>query len=191
MNKTAIYLRTSTAHQSTDMQRADIMAYCKQRGIDNVEVYEDAGFSGRKAKRPGLIKLKSDCAQGKVSTVICWKLDRMFRSLVDMLTLLQDFKQQNVNFIAIKNEIDMSSASGRLMTSMLGAFAEFEAELARERIMGGLAVARSKGVKLGRKASVNVTAVRKLRGEGKSFRTIATELKISLGSVSAALKISA
>lgn len=185
--KAAVYLRVSTGEQSTDLQRSDILAHLAERGVTEFEVYEDRGQSGRKASRPALNRMLDDCRAGKVNLVICWKLDRLFRSLSHLLQTLKTLHDHGVAFVALRSQVDVTTAQGRFMMQMLGAFAEFEAELIRERVKAGLAEARRKGKKLGRRREFNPAPIKALRDRGKSYRQIARELGCSLGTVSRAL----
>ena len=96
-----------------------------------------------------------DARSKRFDVVLCFKMDRLCRSLRDLVITLQDLTELGVEFVAIKDQIDLTTASGRLMTHLLGAFAEFEASLIRERVMSGLANAKAKGKKLGRPRTIN------------------------------------
>lgn len=194
MKKVAVYLRVSTENtknghtQDTAMQRLDIENYLKSKGITEFQVYEDKGFSGTKKNRPALKKLMTDCKQGDVSMVVCWKMDRLFRSLSDLMHTLAEFSSQGIEFVALKDGIDLSTATGRLMMQIIGAFAEFEAAVIKERVISGLANARSKGVRLGRPVRAGHAVVGKLRNEGKSVFEIAKHTGMSERSVYRTLK---
>lgn len=182
-----IYLRVSTTGQSTELQRKEIKGYLTARGWLNWTIYEDK-LTGTSSARPALKQLLKDAKEGSIDTVICWKMDRFFRSLKDLVTTLQELSDVGAEFISIKDQIDMTTASGRLMTHLLAAFAEFEASLIKERVIAGLANAKSKGVVLGRPTSINKDEVLKLRIEGKSLSEIARQLNITKSGVSKTLK---
>ena len=175
----AVYLRISTESekngrtQDVAMQRRDIEAYLNAKGITDFQIYEDKGISGTKANRPALKKMVADCRQGKISMVVCWKLDRLFRSLGHLLETVQEFKTNGVEFVALKDGIDLSTATGVLMFQIIGAFAEFEAAVIKERVLSGLNNARAKGVKLGRPFKNGHSVVGKLKNEGKTVIEIA------------------
>jgi len=181
----AVYLRVSTENvknghvQDTAMQRLDIENYLKTKGVTEFEIYEDKGFSGTKKDRPALKKLMADCRQGKVKMVICWKMDRLFRSLKNLMDTLAEFQTFGIEFVALKDGIDLSSATGRLMMQILGAFSEFEAAVIKERVLSGLANARSKGVKLGRPFKKGHSVVEQLRSEGRTVKEIAEHTGLS------------
>lgn len=194
MKKVAIYLRVSTEglkggrEQTTGSQRTEIEAYLKSKAISEFEVYEDVGISGRKKDRAALNKLLKDCKSGKVSMVVVYKLDRVARSLSHLLEIVTDFKNWNIEFISVKDSLNMDTATGMLMFSILGAFAEFEAATIKERVMSGLANARAKGVKLGRPFKTGHSVVGKLKEEGKSVFEISEITGLSTKTVYRNLK---
>ena len=112
-----------------------------------------------------------------------YKLDRLARSLKDLLEIVATFKELNVDFVSVKDSLDMSTATGMLMFNILGSFAEFEAATIRERVLSGLANARSKGVKLGRKKKEAHSVVCELRANGMTVIEIANHTGLSRKSV--------
>lgn len=186
INRVAIYLRVSTIDQSTELQHREIIAFVQSRGWEVAAVFEDK-LSGTQRNRPALNELMTLVRSRKVDTVICWKLDRLFRSLRDLVAMLQELGELNVSFVALRDQIDLTTSSGRLMAHLLGAFAEFEASLIRERVRAGLDNARSKGVRLGRPPSINVERVVELRALGYSLSAIAEALGTSKSGVSKTL----
>lgn len=190
MNKqVAIYLRVSTEgakngrEQTTDSQRLEIENYLKAKGITEFQIYEDKGISGRKRDRPQLNKMIADCKKGDIKTVIVYKLDRLARSLADLLEIITLFQKLKVEFVSVKDFIDMSTASGRLLFMVLGAVAQFECDTIRERVLSGLANAKSKGIKLGRPFKKGHSVVKKMKDEGKSVREIAEHTGLSVKTV--------
>lgn len=184
--RVAIYLRVSTLDQSTELQRHEITAYVHARSWDIFHIYEDKE-SGTTQKRPALQSMLSAVRARKVDTVICWKLDRLFRSMRDLVTTLHEFQDLGVTFISIKDQIDQTTSTGRLLTHLLGAFAEFEANLIRERVRAGLANAKRKGVKLGRPKTIDIDRVIELRRAGKSLSKIAEIMGVTKSGVSKTL----
>lgn len=178
----AIYVRVSTKDQSTALQLSEINQYLDARNWHQRTVYEDIG-SGTTNRRVQLRKLLDDVSQRKIDIVVCWKLDRLFRSLKDLVTTLQYFSDLGAGFISLKDQIDMTTASGRLLTHLLAAFAEFEAALIRERVRAGLTEAKRKGIKLGRPIIVNPESVTILRRDGYSMSQISSRLGISKSAV--------
>lgn len=185
--RVAIYMRVSTQEQSTELQAREISAYARARGWENVTIYEDQG-TGTNANRPQLKLLLNNARQRKVDLVICWKLDRFFRSLKDLVVTLQEFTELGIDFISIKDNIDLTTSSGRLMMHLLGAFAEFEASLIRERVRAGLSNAKAKGKRLGRPSVIDGAKVVQLKAEGRSLSEIAGILGVTKGGVSKTLK---
>lgn len=140
------YARVSTTHQKLDTQLVAFEEY----GVDTIyKEYE----SGRKKNRPVLEQLLKELAPG--DTLVILKLDRLARGTQHLLKLLDFFETHNINFVSIDNHIDTSTPMGKLIFTIMGAFAEMEACLIRERVMAGLEVARQKGVKLGRPSKIN------------------------------------
>lgn len=182
--KTAIYLRISTKNQDLDSQEHAISLF-QQSHPDRIYItYTDLYQSGRKASRPGLNKLLYAIRKGEINEVIVFKLDRLFRSLTDLLSTLALFKQYNVNFISVSENIDLSTPAGILMMQMLGAFAEFERSIIVGRVKAGLAAAKDRGVKLGKPSKVPLETQLKaveLKADGYSYNQVAkiTGLKIS------------
>jgi DNA invertase Pin-like site-specific DNA recombinase len=178
-----IYLRVSTSEQSTELQLREINQFLDARGWQNREIYEDSGLSGANSNRPQLKRLLSDVKQRKIDIVICWKMDRLFRSLKDLIVTLQEFSELGIEFISLKDNVDLSTSSGKLLMHLLGAFAEFERNLIVERVRAGLVNAKAKGKRLGRPIKRNEEEIRTLRTNGLSIRSIAKELKISKSTV--------
>lgn len=185
----AVYVRVSTSgmkgnhQQDVGMQLLDIKKFLELKGITQFEIYEDKGHTGTKRDRPALKKLLTDCRQGKVKMVVVYKLDRLFRSLRDLMETMAEFNTLEVEFASTKDAIDMTSASGRLLFQVLGAFAEFEAAIIKERVLSGIANAKSKGVKLGRPFKKGHSVVEKMWNEGSSAIDIANHTGLSRWSV--------
>lgn len=189
MKNIGVYLRVSTdglkdgREQTTESQRLDIEAYLKSKGISQFQVYEDKGISGKKRDRPELNRMLRDCKAGKLSMVVIYRLDRLARSLSHLLELVTLFQELKIDFVSVKESLDMTCASGRLLFQILGAFGEFEASTIRERVMSGIANARSKGIRLGRPEKSGHNVVQKLRNEGKTVREIANHTGLSVKTV--------
>lgn len=182
------YLRVSTNDQSTEMQRREIEQYLAARGWESVSFYEDKA-TGTTAERPMLKELLRDARSRKIDVVIVWKLDRFFRSLKGLVLTLQEFSELGIDFVSLKDGIDLSTSAGRLMTHIIGAFAEFEASVIRERVRAGLANAKAKGKTLGRPKNRNDAQIHALHVQGLSLRKIARQLNISLGSVTSSIAV--
>ncbi len=183
--KAALYARVSTLNsQDPTMQVRELEEYCVRRGWRAVRAYIDAGVSGTREKRPGLDKLMSDAKQRKFDAVLVWKLDRWGRSLRHLVNSLAELEALGIVFVSLKDNLDLSTPSGRLMFQIIGAMAEFERSLIVERVRAGLRNARAKGKRLGRPPLVVDRAqMARLRTQGRSIRQIATELGCSHGVV--------
>lgn len=181
----AIYVRVSTSHheQKPEVQIAELRSYCAARKWIIAEEIVDHGYSGDTSNRPGLKLLNKLVKTRKVDAVVVFKLDRLFRSLKHMVITLQEFSDLGVDFVSLHEQIDMTTAAGRLMLHIVAAFAEFEKDLIRERTIAGLEYARSKGKRLGRPETKDSRRILELRSQGKSYRAIATELKCSQAAV--------
>ena len=137
------YARVSTTDQSFDLQTDAL----KQAGCE--KIFSDHGVSGAKAERPGLDKALDHVRKG--DTLVIWKLDRLGRSL----SIVEELKQQGADFASVQDGFDTSSASGKMVFSVIGAMAEYERNLMRERTMAGLAAARARGRMGGRPKSLD------------------------------------
>ena len=181
--RVAIYARVSTANgQTTKNQERELQDVAKRHDWQVVEVYRDKGISGAKGRdqRPGLDKLLAAVACKEVDMVAAWSVDRLGRSLTDLLGVLQELHAKGVNLYLHQQGLDTSTPSGRAMFQMMGVFAEFEHAMIRERVMAGLARAKAEGTRLGRQPTVTndaakVQAIQSDRAAGKSLRTIAQE----------------
>ena len=182
MKMVGIYVRVSTSEQSTENQRRELEVVAAQRGWEVVEIYEDAGISGAKGrdKRPAFDRLLKDATRGRFDLIAAWSVDRLGRSLQDLVTFLQDMHAAGRDLYLHQQAIDTSTPSGRAMFQMLGVFAEFERGMIRERVNAGLARAKAKGVKLGRRpvAPAIERRIRELRSGGMGILKIGRELGV-------------
>ena len=188
--RVAVYLRVSTAEQTTENQRRELHAVAARHGWDGVSVFEDAGISGAKGRdaRPGLDAMMKGVARRDFDMVAAWSVDRLGRSLIDLLDLLRELHAKGVDLFLHQQGLDTSTPSGRAMFQMMGVFAEFERAMIRERVVAGLARARAEGTKLGRKRiedtdSRKVAAIRSARSKGDGIRRIARDLQVGVGTV--------
>lgn len=183
----AIYVRVSTQDQSLDLQKTELKRFAKQRGWKIHAVFKEKA-TGTNDNRPQLKALMNAARAREIDVILVWKLDRFARSLKNLLTMLQDLEALGVTFVSHKDQIDLSTPSGRLMAQMIGAFAEFEAALIKERVVAGLREAKRKGVQLGRPSEIDLARVIELKAKGKSTREIAAETGYSKSGVQRALK---
>ena len=188
--RVAVYLRGSTAEQTTENQRRELEAVATRHGWDVVSVFEDAGISGAKGRdaRPGLDAMMKAVARREVDLIAAWSVDRLGRSLIDLLDLLRELHAKGVDLFLHQQGLDTSTPSGRAMFQMMGVFAEFERAMIRERVVSGLARARADGVKLGRKRiedtdAKKVAAILTARAKGQGIRRIAGDLRVGVGTV--------
>src|SRR6202162_5310776 len=153
MKRIAIYLRVSTSKQETSNQRRELEAVAKRSGWEIVRVFEDAGISGAKGrdKRPGLDAMLKAVNTKEFDMVAAWSVDRLGRSLTDLLGILQPLHDKGGDFFLPQQGVGTSTTAGKAMFQMLGVFAEFERGIIRERVNAGLARARANGIKLGRR----------------------------------------
>ena len=151
MKRAAIYLRVSTSKQDTDNQRRELETVAARSGWQVVRVFEDAGISGAKGRdrRPGLDAMLKAVNAREIDIVAAWSVDRLGRSLTDLLGILQGLHDKGVDLFLHQQGLDTSTTAGKAMFQMLGVFAEFERGIIRERVNAGLARAVEKGVKLG------------------------------------------
>ncbi len=180
--RAAIYARVSTAHngQSPEMQLNELREYAARRGWQVVGEYVDVGISGAKDSRPELNRLMGDAHQRRFDAVLVWKLDRFGRSLRHLVNALAELEALGVAFISLRDNLDLSTPSGRLMFQIIGAMAEFERALIQERVRAGLRNARAKGKRLGRpRMHLDCARIATLRAQGRSLRDIAAELGCS------------
>lgn len=145
-----IYVRVSTAEQSTDAQESELRRYAERRGWKNVKVYADRGQSGSKERRPALDELMKDVRRGRLDIVLVWKFDRFARSLKHLIAAMEEFKERDVEFVSCTEQIDTSTSIGKCFFQIIGAIGEFERDLIRERVKAGLRHARKEGRRLGR-----------------------------------------
>ncbi len=187
--KIALYARVSTDGQDPEVQLQALRAHAIQRGWTIVEEFVDHGFSGAKEKRPALDRLMKAAWAGKFQAVLVFRFDRFARSPKHLLTALEQFRSLKINFISLQEQFDTSTPIGHAMFLIIGAMAQLERDIIRERVKAGLDRARSRGVRLGRpvaQAQPNEVAV--LKQQGLSLPEIAKRLRCSRSTVKRRLK---
>ena len=147
--RAAIYARVSTADQTCDNQLLELRRYIEARGWSAQE-FVDSGVSGTKDRRPALDALLCDAKRRRFDVLVCWRLDRLGRNLRHLVTLLEELQSLGVTFVSMGEGIDCTTPAGKLQLHILAALAEFERERIRERVLAGLARARTQGRRLGR-----------------------------------------
>lgn len=149
--RACIYVRVSTSEQTTLNQELELKAYCKRQGFELVKIYKDEGVSGSKTSRAGLDLMLQDMRNKLFDVIIVWKLDRLGRSTQHLLQILEELKNKNCQLIVTDLNLDTSTPQGKFFFTIIGAVAELEREMIRERINLGLLRARKQGKTLGRK----------------------------------------
>lgn len=180
--RVAFYLRVSTGSQTVENQRRELAAAAEQRGWTVIELYSDNGVSGAKGReqRPAFDRLCKDAVAGKFDIIAAWSVDRLGRSVLHLAQFVEEMRAAGVGLFLLKQGIDSETSTGRAMLSMCATFAELEREIIRERIHSGLARARSKGKRLGRKRVADAVEkrIRDLHTKGMGKLKIARELEI-------------
>jgi len=190
LKRIAIYARVSTDRQSTESQLNALREYAGKRAWAISKEYIDEGYTGSNTKRPAFTAMMADAKKRKFDVLLVYKLDRLSRSLKDLITTLDDLKSMGIDFISYDNGLDTTTPTGRLIFNVVGAVAEFEKDIIRERVRAGLENAKRKGKRLGRPpvSSRLVDKAKKLRSEGMSFRQIGKRLGIPESTVRANIK---
>ena len=193
--KVALYCRvsTSTKDQTTENQLRELTDYCDRMGYEVVKVYEDE-VSGAKSreKRPAYNQMCKDAFLKKFDTIIGWDVSRFGRSMKEFVSFLADMDEKDIGVIAVKNGLDTSSNSGRMMMKLIGVLEEWNREMLIERTNAGLARTVANGTKLGRKSVLTPSIKREiidLQENGSSIRTIANEIGINRGAVQRFLQV--
>ena len=185
--RAAIYARVSTDQQTVDNQLGVLREVAERNGWVVVQEYLDEGISGatKRAKRPGLASLMKAVVRREVDVVLSWSVDRLGRSLQDLVATLEDLRAKDVGLYLHQQGLDTTTPSGRAMFQMLGVFAEFERAIISERTKAGLARARAQGKRLGRPpiSPALKPKVMKLRAKGWGIHRIRKELGCGAGTV--------
>ncbi len=185
--RAAIYLRVSTTGQTVENQRRELEQVAERRGWSVVAIYEDAGISGAKGRdqRPGFDRMLKDASRRKFDVVMAWAIDRVGRSLHDLLDTIAHLNAVGVDLYLDQQNIDTTTPAGKLLFQITGAFAEFERSMIRQRVNAGLARARSQGKRLGRPtlASEKEVRVRELLAGGTGIVKAARLVGVGVSAV--------
>ena len=182
--RVGLYARVSTHDQKTlPMQLSAMRDYAETRGWAVAVEVQDVG-SGAKT-RPQREALIEAARRREIDCVLVWRLDRWGRSLVDLVSTLQELNAIDVGFVSLSEALDLTTPSGRALAGMLAVFAEFERDILRDRVKAGIDQARKNGKPHGRPLTVGKLAgqMRQLRKDGLSKRAIAKCLGVSRTSV--------
>jgi DNA invertase Pin-like site-specific DNA recombinase len=189
MKTAAIYARVSTDKQKVEMQVEELKVYIRKRGFQAGQLYVDQGYTGGNLQRPAFVRMLSDAHKRSFDVLIVWKLDRLSRSLKDLITTLETLGSLGIDFISYDNSLDTSTPTGKLVFHVVGSVAEFERDIIRDRVRAGLANARRKGIRLGRPSILAKVSpkIHLLKEKGLSNRAIARKLKVGEATVRRAL----
>jgi len=181
--RVAIYARVSTGSQSVQNQLRELRQIAERHGWIVAAEFTDAGISGAKGRdrRPGLDKMLVTVARREVDMIAAWSVDRLGRSLRDLLGFLGELNAKGVDLYLHQQGLDTSTPAGMALFQMMGVFAEFERAMIRERVRAGLERARAQGKKLGRRRNEDpklAAKVRRMRADGMGIGKIARTLGI-------------
>lgn len=187
MKRAALYLRVSTGEQTTENQRMKLEEVARRAGWNVVDIYEDAGISGAKGrdKRPELDRLLKDANRRRLDIVMAWSVDRLGRSLQDLVSLLSELHAVGVDLYLDQQGVDTTTPAGKAMFQMMGVFAEFEREIISERIKAGLARAKAQGKRLGQKpiSKTKEAEILHIRSQGHGIKKTAKLAGVGVGTV--------
>jgi DNA invertase Pin-like site-specific DNA recombinase len=179
----ALYMRVSTkGHgQTTDTQALALREYAQRRGFEIVGEYRDEGISGSKDSRPALDRLMKDARARTFDVVIVARFDRFARSVSHLLRALEEFSHWGIDFVSLSESIDTSTPMGKMIFTVLGAVAELERNLIKERVYMGISRARKQGKRLGRPKRIFDRGKARTMLETMSVREVARQLGVSRG----------
>jgi DNA invertase Pin-like site-specific DNA recombinase len=178
------YVRVSTEEQKESgaglaAQRAAILMECQRRGWELVDVIEDAGYSAKDLKRPGVRIALEMLREGSADALVVAKLDRLSRSMLDLAGIMAAAQKQGWGLIALDCAVDTTTPAGEAMANVLATFAQFERRLISQRTKDALAAKRAQGVRLGRPRSLPEEVVKRIvleREQGRKLVSIADDL---------------
>jgi len=184
----AIYARVSTDKQTCENQLQELRAIAERMNYTIIAEFIDNGISGMKTRqdRPALDQLMKSATQRKFDMVMCWSIDRLGRSLQNLVEILNELQAMKIDLFFLQQGMDTSTPSGRMIFSVFGAIGEFERNLIRERVIAGQKRAVANGVKIGRPSKMNDgmrSAIQLLREKGMGIKQISRELKVGIGTV--------
>lgn len=183
MKRAIIYVRVSTRDQNPRMQIRDLRSYVKARKLKLVREYIDYA-PGSNNSRVNFLKLLDDVRKRKCDIVVVWKFDRFARSTKELINALEEFKSLGVDFISYQESVDTSTPAGRVLFTLISAFAEFEREVIRERVIAGMEAARAKGKRIGRPQIKKflIDEVKRLKSKKIHWKVIIKRVGISKSS---------
>ncbi len=183
--RVALYARVSTKNgQDPETQLIALREYAKARDLEVFNEYVDVGISGSKDSRPALNQLMEDAKRRRFDAVLVARFDRFARSTRHLVLALEEFNALGVDFISLSESIDTSTPMGKMVFTVIGAVAELERSLIRERVIMGLQRAKAQGRQLGRPRAITCEdQLLKLSEQGLSSRQIAKQLGLSSSTV--------
>jgi len=182
--KVVLYARVSTEGQDPEVQLMALRAHATQRGWQVVEEFVDRGVSGGKERRPALDRLMKRAWAGHVQVVLVWRFDRLARSVKHLVAALETFRSLHVEFVSLQEQLDTATPIGQAMFTIIGAMAQLERDIIRERVKAGLARAKARGIRLGRpRVPVVAAELAALRKQGLSVEAMARRLRCSRSTV--------
>jgi DNA invertase Pin-like site-specific DNA recombinase len=187
MKRVALYARVSTKNngQDPETQLLALREYVINRGLDITGEYVDVGISGTKESRPQLGRLMQEARRRRFDVVLVTRFDRFARSVRHLVMALDEFSSLGIDFISLTESIDTSTPMGKMVFTVIGAVAELERSLIRERVLMGLEKARKKGKRLGRpRARLNQEKAAQLKAEGMTYAEIGKLFGVSRTTVS-------
>jgi len=190
MKRAVLYLRVSTIDQTTANQERELREVAGRMGCEIVHVYKDHGISGAKGrdKRPAFDRLCKDAAQRKFDVVMAWSVDRLGRSLQDLVGFLSELHALRIDLFLHQQGLDTTTPAGKAMFQMMGVFAEFERSMIQERVRAGLRRAKDEGKQLGRPRIAadlerRILAALKAPGRTEGVRKIAARFGVDPSTV--------
>ena len=185
--RAALYVRVSTDQQTVENQLLVLTEVAERSGWTVVHIFADEGVSGAKGRdqRPGYDSLLKAVSRHEVNIVAAWSVDRLGRSLPDLVSFLSDIQARGCDLYLHQQAVDTTTPAGRMLFQMLGVFAEFERAMITSRIKAGHERARSKGVKFGRPPlpPIRLDKVKRALADGRSIRAIARTTGVSTATV--------
>lgn len=191
MKRAALYLRVSKHEQTIENQRIELERVAAAKGWKIVSVFKDEGISGSfgRGVRSQYDAMLKKGVQAQHDVVMAWDVSRLSRSLVDLVTTLDELHACGIDLYLHQQAIDTTTPAGKAMFQMCGVFAEFERGILSERVKAGLNRARADGKILGRPLKItNIEAILQDRAKGKTIRAIAKNTNLSIGKVHKLLK---
>jgi len=185
MKHVAIYLRVSTSSQDTKSQEPDLKRWVGAHDLP-AKWYKDTA-SGKTMNRPGWSKLEKAMRQGKVSSVVVWRIDRLGRTAKGLTALFDELRERKINLVSIRDGLDLSTPAGRLMANVLASVAQYETEVRGERVRAGQEKARADGKRWGgsragvhkRVTDTQVRAIQRMKSDGEKITDIARAVGLS------------